>query len=386
MTTSSSSTTTMNEKKKRKYLSDGKDVLESFAVLEDATQPEIIHTLILGTMPSHKSFGHELSDKEILLRGGTGPQNYGSSRNTFWNIVGSAFGFQRHTTSYDDQVRILNQHGYAVWDVLKETKRLGSLDQNIVKGSEVPNDLPQYLHTHPNLTRFVFAANSAKEFCKPNVFRGWLQTGHHPPSQIQKQSTSRTPASSSSTVSEPSILETKFWIRGENLNPETYNITKAIFGKKTYPAVQIITNATEAELASSSSTTTSYTPETTVRMVEMLAMPSTSPASAALRPPEKEKLWHIACYNYTNGQPPAQYQCPGCCDQHPNQNKKKQQTTLHHARHWFQDCPYREEWKDAKRNNVETTHNNTATKRKRPPSQQQQPITEKDIDPFRWYL
>ena len=369
----------MNENKKRNYISDGKDVLESFAVLEDATQPETIHTLILGTMPSNKSFGHDLSDKEILLRGGTGPQNYGSSRNTFWNIAGSAFGFQRHTTSYEDQVHILNQHGYAVWDVLKETKRIGSLDQDIVRGSEVPNDLPQYLHTHPNLQRFVFAANSAKEFCKPNVFRAWLQTGHTPP----VQSTPRTP-----TEPTTSSTATKFWIRGENLNPETYKITKAIFGKKTYPAVQIITNATEAAVLSSTSTTTICTTETTtVRMVELLAMPSTSPASAALRPPEKEQQWHIACYNYRQGHPPAQYQCPGCCEKHPNQNKtKKPKTTtkIRHARHWFQDCPSREEWKDAKRNHEETMHNNTPKKRKRPPSQQ--PITDKDIDPFRWYL
>ena len=82
-------------------------------------------------------------------------------------------------------------------------------------------------------------------------------------------------------------------------------------------------------------------------MVELIAMPSTSPGSAALRPPEKEKLWHIACYNYANGQPPEQYICPGCDEHNINKNisgskQKNRKKKMRHERHWFQDCPYRE--------------------------------------------
>ena len=80
--------------KKRKYVSDGLDVLKSFAAIEG--NPLDVHTLILGTLPSDKSYGQNLSSKEILLRGGEGHQNYGNSRNSFWNIIESAFGFQRN--------------------------------------------------------------------------------------------------------------------------------------------------------------------------------------------------------------------------------------------------------------------------------------------------
>ena len=46
--------------------------------------PEV-HTLILGTHPSIKSFASaaELSESDIALRGGAGPQAYGNPRNTF---------------------------------------------------------------------------------------------------------------------------------------------------------------------------------------------------------------------------------------------------------------------------------------------------------------
>ena len=127
-------------------------------------------------------------------------------------------------------------------------------------------------------------------------------------------------------------------------------------------------------------------------MEELIAMPSTFPASSALQPLEKKNygtLWHIACYSYANGQPPERYVCSGCDEHNNNKNisgskQKNRKKKMRHERHWFQDCPYREEWKDSKRNGGT---NNTQKMEQQPKRQQpKEQITCEDIEPFRWYL
>jgi hypoxanthine-DNA glycosylase len=184
--------------------SNGLDVVESFKALE-ADNPIHVHTLILGTMPSVKSFDQNLRSKEILLRGGDGHQNYGNLRNSFWNIIGSAFGFQRHKTSFEEKVRFLTDEGYSVWDVLSQAKRKGGSDLNLVRGSLVTTDLQRFLLDHPNLNRFVFSANSAEIFCRKDVWKDWLAMGE----------ATTTTASTAETVGDELrevTVYTKFWM------------------------------------------------------------------------------------------------------------------------------------------------------------------------------
>ena len=61
--------------------------------------------------------------------------------------------------------------------VLLEAKRKGSLDSNLVKGSLTPTDRPGFILDHPNLNRFVFAANSTGVFRKKGILADWLATG-----------------------------------------------------------------------------------------------------------------------------------------------------------------------------------------------------------------
>ena len=56
----------------------------------------------------------------------------GHPRNSFWNIVGSALGFRRDAAPYAAQARALTARGFAVWDVVAECRRRGSLDSAIV--------------------------------------------------------------------------------------------------------------------------------------------------------------------------------------------------------------------------------------------------------------
>ena len=352
--------------KKRKFISDGLDILESFSALEG--DPLGVHTLILGTLPSDKSYGQNLSKKEILLRGGDGHQNYGHSRNSFWNIVGSAFGFHRHKIGFNDQVNILTDQGYAVWDVLSQAKRKGSLDSNLVKGSLVPTDLPGFILDHPNLNRFVFAANSAEVFCKKEVWADWLATGK---ANASSATTTRDPdgIDNDDNFSCDATIETKFWIQGEVLNPETFARTNSIFGKK-----KTVLIVDDAAIARSYSKTTTYVEHdgTLRRMIELIVMPSTSPANASNRPPEKEKKWHVACYRLR--EPPEYYICPGC-EFHRKRHGSSAtgNDEYEYGKHWFHDCPYREDWKAMK-------------KLKSKKSLKKQDADFDAIDPFGWYL
>jgi G:T/U-mismatch repair DNA glycosylase len=290
-------------------------------------------------MQSEKSVAKTLNQKEIVLRGGDGPQFYGDPRSPFWNIVGSAFGFQRCETPFEEQVELLTAKGYSVWNVLSEAQRKGSSVSNIVKGSISPNDIPRFVLDHPKLNRLVFIANSADNFCKRDVWKDWVDTG--------KASTCR------------ERVHTKFWIRGRLLNPGSFERTNAVFGKK--KAVETVDNPAVAFSYSQISTVDddNNTDDSDQngrerRLIELIVMPSTSPANVQVRPPEKEKIWHQACYHLQ--EPPLHYECPGC---------KLYDTSSESEKHWFYDCPHRNDWKAYKKEQNKKRSN--------------------QIDPFYWY-
>mmetsp|Transcript_16063 Transcript_16063/g.24289 ORF Transcript_16063/g.24289 Transcript_16063/m.24289 type:complete len:349 (+) Transcript_16063:132-1178(+) len=346
-------------KRKRKYISDGVDVLQSFSALEGSNNTKNkVHTLILGTMPSDKSFGNELSPKDIILRGGSGPQNYGHARNCFWNIVGSAFGFQRHRTPYAKQIEALTSQGYAVWDVLQSAQRKGSLDSNIVKESQIPNDIPKFILDHSDLNRLVFAANSAEIFSQKKVWGEWLETG-----VAMTRTTAQSPKDDDLNNTN-AVVRVQFWMQDQESNPDTFSRTHTIFGKK--KGVVTASNVADVETRNQGKK----------RPIELVVMPSTSPANASNRPPEKERKWHRACYGMR--EPSKEYICPGC-ELVNNQDKEtspffgKALSSTSKEQHWFHDCPYREEWKRAKKN----------TKKMRAAKA---PTNIEDIDPFDWYM
>ena len=57
------------------------------------------------------------------------------------------------------------------------SKRMGSLDSNIAKGSLEPANIPGLLKNHPSINRMIFPNNSASIFAKKEVFGRWLETG-----------------------------------------------------------------------------------------------------------------------------------------------------------------------------------------------------------------
>ena len=121
------------------------------------------HTLILGTMPGQAS----LNEAEY----------YAHPRNAFWPIMMAVINKQPpgYETSrlidYHTRCQVLSDHGYAVWDVLASCVRPGSLDSNIVKSSELPNDIASLALQHPELKLIVCNGRAAESLFNRHIIK-----------------------------------------------------------------------------------------------------------------------------------------------------------------------------------------------------------------------
>jgi hypoxanthine-DNA glycosylase len=110
--------------------------------------------LVLGSMPSIASLAKR--------------QYYGHPRNAFWPIMGRLFGAGPELP-YGRRKEILRKSGVAVWDVLQECYREGSLDAAIDASSETPNNLVAFLRTHPQIATVFFNGQKAEAAFRRHV-------------------------------------------------------------------------------------------------------------------------------------------------------------------------------------------------------------------------
>ncbi|HEY2395865.1 MAG TPA: DNA-deoxyinosine glycosylase [Rudaea sp.] len=104
--------------------------------------------LILGTVPSLRSL--ELH------------QSYGHRFNLFWPFMGELFDAGPELP-YAERIARLQRRGVGIWDVLQQCDRPGSLDSSIVRESEVPNDIPGLLQTHPGIRAIALNGGRAQQ-------------------------------------------------------------------------------------------------------------------------------------------------------------------------------------------------------------------------------
>lgn len=102
--------------------------------------------LILGSMPGLASLQAN--------------RYYAHPRNQFWPILGELLGFAA-TADYAERVKALHAAGIAVWDVLAECEREGSLDTAIDHRSEIANDIPGLLAAHASIRRILLNGQKA---------------------------------------------------------------------------------------------------------------------------------------------------------------------------------------------------------------------------------
>ena len=107
-------------------------VISSFA----AVARHDARVLILGSIPGIASLD--------ALR------YYNHPRNVFWNIIFDFFGVPL-SADYELRLEFLREKRLALWDVLAQCVREGSLDASIQRGSESANDIPALIECLPSV-------------------------------------------------------------------------------------------------------------------------------------------------------------------------------------------------------------------------------------------
>ncbi len=114
--------------------------------------------LILGSMPGRASLEAN--------------QYYAHPRNAFWPIVGHICQFDP-SLPYNERIKAIKAADIALWDVLAQCTRVGSLDSAIEQHSKVSNDFIKFLHQHPHIELIAFngaeAEKSFKQLVLPNL-------------------------------------------------------------------------------------------------------------------------------------------------------------------------------------------------------------------------
>lgn len=105
-------------------------------------------TLILGTMPGAMS----LAKREY----------YAHRQNAFWKIIYALFETLPVAENFDEKVKLLQQNNIALWDVLENCEREGSLDINIKNHKE--NDILGLLKTYPKIRTIVFNGKESEKY------------------------------------------------------------------------------------------------------------------------------------------------------------------------------------------------------------------------------
>ena len=101
--------------------------------------------LILGSLPGEASLAAQ--------------RYYAHPQNQFWRLLGRALGEELAGLSYDERLDRLAARGVALWDVVGEARRLGSLDGAIRQPTA--NQLADFIAGHPRLKAVAFNGKTA---------------------------------------------------------------------------------------------------------------------------------------------------------------------------------------------------------------------------------
>ena len=110
---------------------------------------ENARVLVLGSMPGAESLRQQ--------------QYYAFRHNAFWRIMGEVYGFSPELP-YLERLAELRRHGVALWDVLAECVRPGSLDSDIRAAR--PNDIPGLVKKLPRLEKIICNGGAARNYLR----------------------------------------------------------------------------------------------------------------------------------------------------------------------------------------------------------------------------
>ncbi|WCN10942.1 DNA-deoxyinosine glycosylase [Marinomonas mediterranea] len=112
--------------------------------------------LVLGSMPGEASL-----DQQAY---------YAHPQNLFWKIP-STLPNAPALESYNDRLASLEHYQVALWDVLQQCEREGSLDSKIIKSSEKPNNIVELLEQTPSIQKICFNGQKAYQSFKKHLLK-----------------------------------------------------------------------------------------------------------------------------------------------------------------------------------------------------------------------
>lgn len=101
--------------------------------------------LVLGSLPGEASLAVQ--------------RYYAHPTNQFWRLLGSAIGEDLASLAYERRLERLAARAIALWDVVAEARRRGSLDGAI--RAATPNELADFVAAHPRLEAVAFNGRTA---------------------------------------------------------------------------------------------------------------------------------------------------------------------------------------------------------------------------------
>jgi len=102
--------------------------------------------LVLGSLPGQRSL--------------QAVQYYAHPQNAFWRIMRDLVGAEG---TYEQRCATLVENGIALWDVLAESTRPGSMDANIKLDTAKANDFGAFFLRHPDIERLCFNGQKAAQ-------------------------------------------------------------------------------------------------------------------------------------------------------------------------------------------------------------------------------
>lgn len=110
--------------------------------------PQQARVLILGSHPGQRSLAAQ--------------QYYAHPRNRFWPLMQSLLGLPANS-AYEQRLQALNRSGIALWDVLGQCVRPGSLDSAIERRSELANPIDDWLRLQTDIRLIAFNGRAAQQ-------------------------------------------------------------------------------------------------------------------------------------------------------------------------------------------------------------------------------
>jgi hypoxanthine-DNA glycosylase len=101
--------------------------------------------LVLGSLPGEASLRAQ--------------RYYAHPQNQFWRLLGVAIGEELAGLAYEQRLARITARGIALWDVVGEARRHGSLDGAIRNATA--NRLVEFVATHPRLKAVAFNGKTA---------------------------------------------------------------------------------------------------------------------------------------------------------------------------------------------------------------------------------